>query len=504
MHVDNSSRVERGAGICVLFVDLNNFARYPTVAVGYLTAAMRASGLRVDVFSPLSVGVDGVHRERRQRWWGGAEEKLRYRTGISRLTPIRRARTLVAEIQGSTSAIARKRIVAEFRNRLATRPQVVLISAYLLHFEACKEIASICRSSGIPVVIGGGYFSQGEVIDHWRKGIDASIFAGEAEPVIAELIHRVATRKDLKGLPGLISSNDSAPRVAKPVSNLDDLEFPDYSDFPWNAYPHAIVPMLTGRGCGWGACTFCSDITSSAGRTYRSRSSENVLEELQHQARNHDASLFVFTDLKLNSSPDVWHALISRTRSAVPEGRWVGAVHVGARGGDGLGPAELRAAATSGLTRVTTGLESGSQRLLDRMKKGTDLKETSRFLRDAGAAGISVRATMILGHPGEKAADIDASTEFLTQHEGLIDRIMLNRFALIAGTVLHRRLLAAPENYPGVEITETRNRTATLEHRYAPAYSRAYRRAAGRLIDAVHRINRRRLPAVAQEFDGVM
>ena len=47
----------------ILLVDLNNFARYPSLAVGYLAASLRKAGAQVQVFAPLMVGVQGVQRE---------------------------------------------------------------------------------------------------------------------------------------------------------------------------------------------------------------------------------------------------------------------------------------------------------------------------------------------------------------------------------------------------------------------------------------------------------
>ena len=44
----------------VLIADLHNFARYPTVAVGYLAGVLRSAGIDVEVFSPFSHGVTGV------------------------------------------------------------------------------------------------------------------------------------------------------------------------------------------------------------------------------------------------------------------------------------------------------------------------------------------------------------------------------------------------------------------------------------------------------------
>ena len=61
----------------VLIVDLNNFARYPTLAVGLLTAILRQHSFNVTVFSPLSTGITGVQREPRPRPWGPLTEQLR-------------------------------------------------------------------------------------------------------------------------------------------------------------------------------------------------------------------------------------------------------------------------------------------------------------------------------------------------------------------------------------------------------------------------------------------
>ena len=64
----------------------------------------------------------------------------------------------------------------------------------------------------------------------------------------------VNTRKEAKlvwgqaGFPLDFRGSDDAFR-----KSLDALPVPDYSDFPWQAYPLRIVPLMTSRGCGWGA-----------------------------------------------------------------------------------------------------------------------------------------------------------------------------------------------------------------------------------------------------------
>ena len=282
------------------------------------------------------------------------------------------------------------------------------------------------------------------------------------------------------------------------------MPFPDYTDFPWHLYPNRIIPLITGRGCGWGVCTFCSDVTSTAGRTYRSRSPENVLEEIGVQSRRHETSLFAFTDLKLNSRLDVWEGLIRNMRDRAPGASWIGAVHVNAKQPHGLDATSLEAARRAGLVRLTTGLESGSQRVLDSMKKGTDLNVTSRFLHDAARAQISVRVTMIHGYPGETTADVLETAQYLEQHTAVIDRVMLNRFQVMLGPSFLRRFDDAPEGFPGVRAVKRVPRLAIASHQYAPAQGLRYARATQRLLSAVTRINRKQLNSRAVQFEGVM
>ncbi len=397
-----------------------------------------------------------------------------------------------------------RELLNTLETKLATGCDVVLISTYLMYYEACREIARICGLRGIPVIVGGSYFYQREVATEW-VGIPgvAAIVGGEVEPDLPAIVRAVVDEKALDEFPGLWVRGRT-PKPARPLLGLDDLPFPDYRDFPWQQYPNRIVPMLTGRGCGWGVCSFCSDVTSTAGRSFRSRSAESVLEELEFQSRRHETELFAFADLKLNSDARVWNALISRVRTRVPSVRWIGAVHVTGNRPDGVSLAELRAARASGMVRLTTGLESGSQRLLDEMRKGTDLETTRRFLADAATVGLSVRLTMILGYPGERATDVAASASFLEENEGRIDRIALNRFALMTGTRIHRRVEREPHAFPDLEEIRPNHRLALLDHSFTPARDPSYRRATSRLLGSVHRINRRRISDGAREFEGVM
>lgn len=488
----------------ILLVDLNNFARYPSIAIGYIAAVLRDGGYEVDVLAPLAIGLTGVAREAPTPWWGLVDQKLRYRTGVTRNRLVKAARRRYASFASSKLERSKEVILRQFRERLDDGFDVVMISTYLMYHSHCVAIGEICRELGLPMVLGGPYFASEDVAAEWidTPGLTALI-GGEVEPHLCRLVETVMANCSTDTIPGVWQPRNLR-LVAPPLVDLDSLPFPDYRGFPWSKYPNVIVPVISGRGCGWGVCLFCSDVTSTAGRTFRSRSPDNVLTELAHQHTKHDCRLFVFTDLKVNSNLTVWRAVIARMQNTVPGAAWIGAVHIGNRGDNGLSRDELEQARASGLVRVTTGLESGSQRVLDSMVKGTDLGLTSRFLTDASRAGISVRATMIVGYPGENASDVDLTASFLQSHENCIERIKLNRMQLMSGTQLAKSIYRKPHSYPDTVVEASNHRQAQIDHHFRTTKDPAYRHAISKLLTVVHRINRKPLIEAARSFEGVM
>ncbi|MBV1858823.1 MAG: radical SAM protein, partial [Nannocystaceae bacterium] len=300
------------------------------------------------------------------------------------------------------------------------------------------------------------------------------------------------------------AASDVYKRQPPPVKDLDAIPAPDYSDFPWDAYPNRIAPLITGRGCGWGKCSFCSDITSTIGRTYRSRSLDNVLDEVTLHSERYNTKLFVFTDLKLNSDQSVWKGLHKNMQRVAPGAQWVCAIHIPADGGGGLTEEDLKQAAESGLVRLTTGFESGSMKVLGAMNKGTNLEQMSQTLKNADAAGISVRVTMIVGYPGETADDVVASARYLEDHVNTIERVMFNRLQMMTGTILHRGWQSHPSRYPDLKKVKPNHRLGQLQHEFKPSEKPEYLAAVDRLLAAVHKINLKPLKPSARQFEGVM
>lgn len=487
-----------------LIVDLNNFSMYPTIAVGYLAAILRQNETDVRVFSPLAHGVAGVAREPTISLVG---QHVRYRTAVSKSRLVRSVRNRIAAYRRSQLLRETRRIAKRIAHQIEEhQPSIVLVSTYLMYFELCRLIGRVCKTRGIPVLLGGPYFAEPDVAHEW-SGIDgvSGLVRGEVEPDLAEIVNAAThTRDALSEFPSVCTNATSNGFTPPPLRDLDALPFPDFSDFPWDRYPSRMIPISTGRGCGWGVCTFCSDITSTAHRTYRSRGVGSVLRELEYQSRRHRSAQVVFSDLMLNSNLDVWRAIHANMQALVPGAEWIASVHVTDRDDNGLSRDELRAARKSGLVRVTTGFESGSQRVLDSMRKGTNVERSGQFAVDASEAGISVRMTMILGYPGEKAEDVEATAKFIETHGSYIERVQLNRFQIMIGSAFEKQLTRRPDNFPGVTSLTINRRHAVTDHRYREVDDPSYRHAVRRLFRAVHEVNRRPLRPSARAFEGVM
>jgi radical SAM superfamily enzyme YgiQ (UPF0313 family) len=487
----------------VLFIDLNNFARYPTLAIAYLIAPLRQAGFQVDLLSPLSFNAPTVERESKETWQEHIKRRVYFSTHSIMLKLHNRLRAFYAQ----QSARPHAATIAAIEEKLQQKSvHIILLSAYLSHYPTVKIIAKLAQQAEIPVLLGGPAFNDKQVVQQWidLQGI-TGIFAGEADLLIADLVTAMIQQQDLTPFAGLfLKSNIAHMQQAAPLQAMERLPIPDFSDFPWNYYQHKIIPIMTGRGCNWGVCTFCSDVTTANGRTFRSRPIAAVLEEIRLQAQRYHSQDFIFLDIKLNSNVAMWRTLITNFQEIVPNGHWIATVHVNVKGENGLSLAELTAARQSGLIRMSFGLETGSKKLNRRMGKGTTMQRNAQFVEDAYQAGISLRASMMLGYPSETAEDIWQSVAFLTQYQNHFDRIRLSRFKIIPNTRFATLYNKRPSRFAAIKQLKWNYRYARADYKYPTAADKAYRQAKRALLTIIHKINQQPLRDAAVQFDGLM
>ena len=485
----------------VLIVDLNNFAYYPTIALGYMIASLRDAGDAVEILSPLSHGVPSANREGQESLGDHLFRRVSYSTRPWLLGP----RQVLGRMRSRFLARGEVRVDEALRTALDSPFDAVLISTYTDSYPLVERLCEITRAASIPTLVGGPILNQRLVAEEWRglPGI-AGIVGGEVEALLPALVDDLIRGRDLAKHPGILLPDGRAGAPASALKDLDSLPDPDYSDFPWSAYPERIIPILTGRGCGWSRCTFCGDIVTANGRGYRTRTWDSVSGEMVRQAERYGTSNFTFLDIKLNSDLEMWRHLQNDLPAHLPDARWIASVHVGPEADNGLSAADMKRAYAAGLRRVTFGMESGSQRLLDAMDKGTQLDRNTEFIEAAAAAGISVRCTVMQGYPGERAEDLEKTAQYLRDHGHALDRVRVNRFNALVGTRFATEYARDPSRFPTLTDLQWEYRYARSSYRFTPSETSEYRAAMRRLLREVHKVNREPLREEAQVFDGVM
>lgn len=162
--------------------------------------------------------------------------------------------------------------------------------------------------------------------------------------------------------------------------------------------PNALFPMVTittSRGCPF-PCTFCVYPQTLMGRGYRLRSIENVVAELKYIEENFpQAKSIFFEDDTLTVDKKRCKALSELMIKSGIKISWTANSRIG------LDYETMRLMREAGCRSLCVGFESGSQNILDNMKKKTKLEEMKVFMDNARRAGMLIHGCFMAGLPGE-------------------------------------------------------------------------------------------------------
>ncbi|MFW9869505.1 MAG: B12-binding domain-containing radical SAM protein [Candidatus Thorarchaeota archaeon] len=265
----------------------------------------------------------------------------------------------------------------------------------------------------IPVVVGGAHVTfQDEQVLNDCPDIDV-VVRGEGEITMNAILERMEKKQQYDGVPGTtVRRGDSI--IKNPdmpyIDCLDNLPFPDYdlldlrSYFPKN---QRIAPMITSRGCPY-QCTFCSS-SRITGKRWRGRSPENVMQEIELLQKRYGVRDVTFIDDLFTFDHKRVKEICSKMIMDMDEVTWTCSTRA-----DILSrhPEMANWLKKAGCHTLYIGAESGSQRILDRIKKGIQLNQIIRSVKLAKQAGLGLVLSFILGIPGESKEDIESTIDF--------------------------------------------------------------------------------------------
>jgi len=310
------------------------------------------------------------------------------------------------------------------------------------------------RHPDLVTVFGGANFEDEMGLEYVRTlpWVDYAVI-GEGDDTFPALLARLAAGADGADLPGVARRTAGGVSFAgRPplVRDLDVLPTPDYAEYfaaaaalqlPGNVRGSpVVVPFESARGCWWGQkhhCTFCG--LNGMGMAYRSKSPARVVAELDDLAGRHGVYTFSAVDNILD------HRYIAEVFGPLTERRTDYAFFWAVKAN--LSREQIRALARGGVHKLQPGIESLSTHVLGLMRKGTTALQNVRFLKWAAYYGVSVAWNVLMGFPGETAADYDEQLAIMRLIPHLeppetATRILLERFS---------------PNFTGAEVMGFRN-----------------------------------------------
>ena len=205
----------------------------------------------------------------------------------------------------------------------------------------------------------------------------------------------------------------------------------DVSRYVIGYLQHPYVSLYTGRGCR-SKCTFCLWPQTVGGQRYRTRSVDNVVAEIAHATRLFPQVREYFFD------DDTFTDDLPRAE-AIARGLGRLGVTWSCNAKPDVPRASLEVLRDNGLRLLLVGYESGSQAILNNVRKGTRLDRAREFTRHARALGIKIHGTFILGLPGETRDTIEATIRFAQEIDP--HTLQVSLAAPYPGTALYREAL---------------------------------------------------------------
>ncbi len=299
----------------------------------------------------------------------------------------------------------------------AMKPDVVGISCLFTPYyrEALEVARRVKKRLDVPVVMGGSHASAAPQSLLSSPDVDY-VIRGEGEKAFVEFLEFLQGRRPVEAAPNLAYKKDGQ-LCFNPVGEnfpIDELPFPDLSDFAPSSYTLAGKPMtfmITSRSCPH-KCSFCS-VHTTFGEKYRLRSLENVLEEIELRYEQGYRAID-FEDDNLTYYKTTFKELCRRLIARFPRG----ALELAAMNGISylsLDEEMLELTRAAGFSHLNLALVSSDKTVRETTKRPHTLGAYVKVVEKAFQLGFKIVSYQILGLPNETLASMIQTLAFNTR-----------------------------------------------------------------------------------------
>jgi len=235
---------------------------------------------------------------------------------------------------------------------------------------------------------------------------------GDGEPTLVELVTRMSAGGDIFDVPGCVVRTEDDVQINGCIPWIDDLDtipFPALELLPMERYrcvmvEEPFVSMITSRGCPY-RCDFCSQIY--CGGTLRSRSAENIVDEIAHWIERYGAKEIVLFDETFGVKKQVALRVCELIQERGLKIRWNARTRINL-----LDRELLIAMRRAGCYALHLGIESGTDRVLEMMNKKITTHAIEEAVALARELGFQTHAYFMIGYPGETRGEISETLRF--------------------------------------------------------------------------------------------
>ncbi|MGJ4999359.1 B12-binding domain-containing radical SAM protein [Bradyrhizobium sp. HKCCYLS3077] len=282
------------------------------------------------------------------------------------------------------------------------------------------RLARLSKQRGKKVIVGGACVTKiMQAINRnsqFFENFDVSVFF-EGEDFIEDICRdsgselqsgRYRGTYSVIGDKGIVYHEDAAPipshSWSKPIFSDIDLA---------RAFrPRAVLPVITGKGCSWGRCVFCTipDSSGAGEKIHRDDDISKAVSIIEQLQSDYSCDHFLLTDENFSCRRQVHFAeeLLRRGHSI----SWISY----SRFEVGYTLEVCRKLKASGCKKLLVGLEAVSNETLKRMKKGTTREVIERNLRAFALAEIPVHLYCMAGFPGQDLQDAIQTLAFVIDY----------------------------------------------------------------------------------------
>lgn len=312
-------------------------------------------------------------------------------------------------------------------------------------FKICQGIKNKTKT----ILIG----THGTVTPEWvlKKSNVDFVVRGEPEIPVVKLIKAIVEKKSFHKIKGISYKNKKTGKFinnpdADLEMDLDSFPFPAYEDLDFSQYrytsddiPSPFTIMLASRGCPF-SCTFCLKKMMTV--PYRVRKPEKIVQEMLLLQKKFGIKGIYFQDWEFVINKPHVEELCQLMINKSLKIKW----GCNARATD-FSESLMKLMKKAGCVRINIGFESGSQTILDNIKKRLKVENIENALRVCKLVGIKLGLYSLINCPGENKKTLKETARFLVNH-GLENKFWWNYPIPYLGTELNKQGGLGDKSWP--------------------------------------------------------